>query len=216
VRRAFGQGLDQQLFSWPVQGRRVNDVGSSETDVGSSDIGAIRIAAKGVHDLGRTLATHGERTSAVDGLAVERQPVADTVQKIPFLGFDESSGFGPTLSSSAPLLLTTSRRSPRITRMSLYCWRSTQRTGRRVHRAGLGVHHAIACAEGNPLLAVLLDGLAAPTVRMRVWVRSRTPGESGGWPIFCSWPHGRYLTRCGCWFRCPVALQVDDRATVAA
>ena len=34
-------------------------------------------------------------------------------------------------------------------------------------------HHAIARASGNPLLSVLLDGLAAPTVRMRAW-RERT------------------------------------------
>ena len=37
-------------------------------------------------------------------------------------------------------------------------------------------HHAIARASGNPLLAVLLDGLAAPTVRMRVWRGKTLPG----------------------------------------
>jgi GntR family transcriptional repressor for pyruvate dehydrogenase complex len=37
-------------------------------------------------------------------------------------------------------------------------------------------HHAIACAAGNPLLSVLLDGLAAPTVRMRVWRGQTLPG----------------------------------------
>jgi GntR family transcriptional regulator, transcriptional repressor for pyruvate dehydrogenase complex len=37
-------------------------------------------------------------------------------------------------------------------------------------------HHAIARASGNPLLAVLLDGLAAPTVRMRVWRGITLPG----------------------------------------
>lgn len=37
-------------------------------------------------------------------------------------------------------------------------------------------HHAIAQASGNPLLAVLLDGLAAPTVRMRVWRGMTLPG----------------------------------------
>ena len=37
-------------------------------------------------------------------------------------------------------------------------------------------HHAIARASGNPLLAVLLDGLAAPTVRMRVWRGMTLPG----------------------------------------
>ena len=37
-------------------------------------------------------------------------------------------------------------------------------------------HHAIARAAGNPLLAVLLDGLAAPTVRMRVWRGQTMPG----------------------------------------
>ena len=37
-------------------------------------------------------------------------------------------------------------------------------------------HHIIAAASGNPLLAVLLDGLAAPTVRMRVWRGIAVPG----------------------------------------
>jgi GntR family transcriptional regulator, transcriptional repressor for pyruvate dehydrogenase complex len=37
-------------------------------------------------------------------------------------------------------------------------------------------HHAIARAAGNPLLSVLLDGLAAPTVRMRVWRGQTLPG----------------------------------------
>jgi GntR family transcriptional repressor for pyruvate dehydrogenase complex len=37
-------------------------------------------------------------------------------------------------------------------------------------------HHAIARASGNPLLSVLLDGLAAPTVRMRVWRGLSVPG----------------------------------------
>jgi GntR family transcriptional regulator, transcriptional repressor for pyruvate dehydrogenase complex len=37
-------------------------------------------------------------------------------------------------------------------------------------------HHAIARASGNPLLSVLLDGLAAPTVRMRVWRGQTLPG----------------------------------------
>ena len=37
-------------------------------------------------------------------------------------------------------------------------------------------HHAIARASGNPLLSVLLDGLAAPTVRMRVWRGMTLPG----------------------------------------
>ena len=37
-------------------------------------------------------------------------------------------------------------------------------------------HHAIARASGNPLLSVLLDGLAAPTVRMRVWRGMSVPG----------------------------------------
>jgi len=37
-------------------------------------------------------------------------------------------------------------------------------------------HHAIARAAGNPLLTVLLDGLAAPTVRMRVWRGQTLPG----------------------------------------
>ncbi len=37
-------------------------------------------------------------------------------------------------------------------------------------------HHAIANACGNPLLAVLLDGLAAPTVRVRVWRGMSVPG----------------------------------------
>jgi GntR family transcriptional repressor for pyruvate dehydrogenase complex len=37
-------------------------------------------------------------------------------------------------------------------------------------------HHAIARAAGNPLLSVLLDGLAAPTVRMRVWRGQTVPG----------------------------------------
>jgi len=37
-------------------------------------------------------------------------------------------------------------------------------------------HHAIARAAGNPVLSVLLDGLAAPTVRMRVWRGQTLPG----------------------------------------
>lgn len=37
-------------------------------------------------------------------------------------------------------------------------------------------HHIIASASGNALLAVLLDGLAAPTVRMRVWRGHSVPG----------------------------------------
>jgi DNA-binding FadR family transcriptional regulator len=37
-------------------------------------------------------------------------------------------------------------------------------------------HHAIAAASGNPLLAVLLDGLAAPTLRARVWRGMSVPG----------------------------------------
>ncbi len=37
-------------------------------------------------------------------------------------------------------------------------------------------HHAIAQASGNALLSVLLDGLAAPTVRMRVWRGLSVPG----------------------------------------
>ena len=37
-------------------------------------------------------------------------------------------------------------------------------------------HHAIVRAAGNPLLSVLLDGLAAPTVRMRVWRGQTLPG----------------------------------------
>ena len=37
-------------------------------------------------------------------------------------------------------------------------------------------HHAIARAAGNPLLSVLLDGLAAPTVRMRIWRGQTLPG----------------------------------------
>jgi GntR family transcriptional repressor for pyruvate dehydrogenase complex len=37
-------------------------------------------------------------------------------------------------------------------------------------------HHAIARAAGNPLLSVLLDGLAVPTVRMRVWRGQTLPG----------------------------------------
>ena len=37
-------------------------------------------------------------------------------------------------------------------------------------------HHAIARACGNPLLSALLDGLAAPTVRMRVWRGLSVPG----------------------------------------
>ena len=37
-------------------------------------------------------------------------------------------------------------------------------------------HHAIARASGNPLLSVLLDGLATPTVRMRVWRGMTLPG----------------------------------------
>jgi GntR family transcriptional repressor for pyruvate dehydrogenase complex len=37
-------------------------------------------------------------------------------------------------------------------------------------------HHAIARASGNQVLAVLLDGLAAPTLRMRVWRGISVPG----------------------------------------
>jgi len=37
-------------------------------------------------------------------------------------------------------------------------------------------HHAIANASGNPLLAVLLDGLAAPTLRVRAWRGMSVPG----------------------------------------
>lgn len=37
-------------------------------------------------------------------------------------------------------------------------------------------HHIIASASGNALLTVLLDGLAAPTVRMRVWRGHSVPG----------------------------------------
>ena len=37
-------------------------------------------------------------------------------------------------------------------------------------------HHAIASASGNPLLAVLLDGLAAPTLRVRAWRGMSVPG----------------------------------------
>lgn len=37
-------------------------------------------------------------------------------------------------------------------------------------------HHAIARASGNPVLSVLLDGLAAPTVRLRIWRGLTLPG----------------------------------------
>ncbi len=37
-------------------------------------------------------------------------------------------------------------------------------------------HHAIAQASGNDLLAALLDGLTAPTVRMRTWRGLSVPG----------------------------------------
>jgi GntR family transcriptional regulator, transcriptional repressor for pyruvate dehydrogenase complex len=37
-------------------------------------------------------------------------------------------------------------------------------------------HHAIARASGNQVLSVLLDGLAAPTLRMRVWRGISVPG----------------------------------------
>jgi DNA-binding FadR family transcriptional regulator len=37
-------------------------------------------------------------------------------------------------------------------------------------------HHAIGRASGNPLLAALLDGLAAPTLRARVWRGMSVPG----------------------------------------
>lgn len=37
-------------------------------------------------------------------------------------------------------------------------------------------HHIIARAAGNALLAVLLDGLAAPTLRMRIWRGQSVPG----------------------------------------
>lgn len=37
-------------------------------------------------------------------------------------------------------------------------------------------HHAIARASGNDLLVALLDGLTAPTVRMRIWRGLSVPG----------------------------------------
>ncbi|GAA3602407.1 FadR/GntR family transcriptional regulator [Microlunatus ginsengisoli] len=37
-------------------------------------------------------------------------------------------------------------------------------------------HHAIADASGNPLLTALLDGLAAPTLRVRAWRGVSVPG----------------------------------------
>jgi GntR family transcriptional regulator, transcriptional repressor for pyruvate dehydrogenase complex len=37
-------------------------------------------------------------------------------------------------------------------------------------------HHAIVQASGNELLAALLDGLTAPTVRMRTWRGLKVPG----------------------------------------
>jgi len=37
-------------------------------------------------------------------------------------------------------------------------------------------HHAIARASANPLLSVLLDGLVAPTIRMRAWRERTLPG----------------------------------------
>jgi len=37
-------------------------------------------------------------------------------------------------------------------------------------------HHTIARAGGNELLLALLDGLAQPTMRMRIWRGLTTPG----------------------------------------
>jgi GntR family transcriptional repressor for pyruvate dehydrogenase complex len=37
-------------------------------------------------------------------------------------------------------------------------------------------HHAIAYASGNELLVALLDGLTAPTMRMRIWRGLSVPG----------------------------------------
>ena len=37
-------------------------------------------------------------------------------------------------------------------------------------------HHAIVRASGNDLLVALLDGLAAPTMRMRIWRGISVPG----------------------------------------
>jgi GntR family transcriptional regulator, transcriptional repressor for pyruvate dehydrogenase complex len=37
-------------------------------------------------------------------------------------------------------------------------------------------HHTIARASGNELLLALLDGLAQPTMRMRIWRGLTTPG----------------------------------------
>src|SRR5215212_10430883 len=76
MRRAFGEGGDQQSSSRPVQRDGVDDVGASgEPDVFSSEVGAVRVAEEGVDDLGRTFATDRERTGPVDGLAVECEPI---------------------------------------------------------------------------------------------------------------------------------------------
>jgi DNA-binding GntR family transcriptional regulator len=109
--------------------------------------------------VGRTLATDRERTCAVDGFAVDREPVTDPVQQVPFLRLEGAVRLRADVEQQRAVLAY-----------------HVEKIAQDHVGLDLEFHHAIARAAGNPLLSVLLDGPAAPTVRMRVWRGQTLPG----------------------------------------